>query len=360
MSSDQGSQSDAVDAASGDGSDAPKPEIKRRKLLDPGGPVEDDETARQKMRNARVYARGVHGYVGFDPKNVADVKSTKFSGTRDIKPMGYFAQEGDLPMMRWLYVNGADTRDEDMPVYFPMLLAARKGRMDLCKWLFDHGAAKDIKRRTITYFDSRPLRAAFGFSNQLDFNLCKWFILNGALCKDDDSGELDVEIMMRDLGWYRASAKEQPYLLTWARQHHQSRSSVDVFLMGTLSAPTYSEAKLRESLFARIHSTEAVDRLLGHTPPDEYPLLWGEIFPQRVGCPLEVFAGKSGILELIGDYVGIFRGCEACIVRQLTDILPGVIARLDAEMVALYIEGLPDIDDSNDSNDSDSDDSDSE
>ena len=294
MSSDQGSQSDAVDAASGDGSDAPKPEIKRRKLLDPGGPVEDDETARQKMRNARVYARGVHGYVGFDPKNVADVKSTKFSGTRDIKPMGYFAQEGDLPMMRWLYVNGADTRDEDMPVYFPMLLAARKGRMDLCKWLFDHGAAKDIKRRTITYFDSRPLRAAFGFSNQLDINLCKWFILNGALCKDDDSGELDVEIMKQDLDpvYLILRCQERKLLLEWANDLHRPRTSFLLFLSGALSAPQHAYRTRRSS-------------------------------------PLKNLSGKLGVMELIGEYVGFVRGREARIVRQLTEMLPNLFPELD-------------------------------
>ena len=290
MSSDQGSQSDAVDAASGDGSDAPKPEIKRRRLLDAGGPIEDDETARQKMRNARVYARGVHGYVGFDPKNVADVKSTKFSGTRDIKPMGYFAQEGDLPMMRWLYVNGADTRDEDMPVYFPMLLAARKGRMDLCKWLFDHGAAKDIKRRTITYFDSRPLRAAFGFSNQLDINLCKWFILNGALCKDDDSGELDVELMKRDLGvdipW---RVEERKALLEWANDLHRPRTSSLLFLSGALSRPKHAYRTCQN---------------VSH---------------------VQLLGGKPGIRELIGDYVGFVRGREARIIRQLTEMLPTLI-----------------------------------
>jgi len=303
MSSDQGSQSDAVDAASGDGSDAPKPEIKRRRLLDAGGPIEDDETARQKMRNARVYARGVHGYVGFDPKNVADVKSTKFSGTRDIKPMGYFAQEGDLPMMRWLYVNGADTRDEDMPVYFPMLLAARKGRMDLCKWLFDHGAAKDIKRRTITYFDSRPLRAAFGFSNQLDFNLCKWFILNGALCKDDDSGELDVEVMKRDLGvdipW---RVEERKALLEWANDLHRPRTSSLLFLSGALSRPQHAYRTCQN---------------VSH---------------------VQLLGGKPGIRELIGDYVGFVRGREARIIRRLTEMLPnlfGSIQQLDGKQGAI-------------------------
>ena len=35
---------------------ATEPEPKRRRLLDAGGPIEDDETARQKMRDAKVYA----------------------------------------------------------------------------------------------------------------------------------------------------------------------------------------------------------------------------------------------------------------------------------------------------------------
>ena len=34
---------------------AGEPEPKRRRLLDAGGPIEDDETARQKMRDAKIY-----------------------------------------------------------------------------------------------------------------------------------------------------------------------------------------------------------------------------------------------------------------------------------------------------------------
>ena len=143
-------------AGGGKKSAAEEPELKRRRLLDAGGPVEDDEVARKKMRDAKVYEKGVdrtyRDWVGFDPDNVADVKSTHpfdadRPGNNAIKPMGYFAKRGDLPMMRWLYVNGADTRDEDVPNCFPMMWAAENGRMDMCKWLFDRGAAKDIKRK---------------------------------------------------------------------------------------------------------------------------------------------------------------------------------------------------------------------
>ena len=333
----------SLDGTSGGGNgNGKEPELKRRKLLDAGGPIEDDETARQKMRDALVYERGVSGtpgeFVGFDSDNLSDVKS--YSPHRlgsEVKPMGYFAVEGDLPMMRWLYVNGADTRDEDVAKYFPMLLAAFGGQIEACKWLLDHGAARDIKRSVEGGDDDghTPLSVTFGkrtvYKSQVR-DVSRWLILSGVLCNDGTS-DLDIGLMKHSLGqtdFDDDSAKERPKLLKWAREHHQSRSSFDLFLMGTLSTVTYSVTKLRESLLARIRSEDVVDRLMGNTPPDQYPLLWTGLFPHR-DCPLAVFAGTSGILELIGEYVGIMRGREARIVRQLTELLPGVIAELAVE-----------------------------
>ena len=297
MSSDQGSQSDAVDAASGDGSDAPKPEIKRRRLLDAGGPIEDDETARQKMRDARVYERGVDGtegeFDGFDPDDLGDVKSRVSrdddAHTYAITAMGYFAMEGDLPMMRWLYVNGADTRDEDIDWNFPMYRATTRGDLGVCKWLFQHGAAGDIKRRT-SIGDS-PLRISFVFSNQRD--LSRWLILSGALCKDDESGKLDIEIAWRDLGVRygrnSSSFKERKALLEWANDLHGARTSSLLFLSGALSRPKHAH-RTRQNVYH-----------------------------------VQLLGGKPGIRELIGDYVGFVRGREARIIRQLTEMLPNLI-----------------------------------
>ena len=297
-----------------------EPEAKRRRILDAGGPIEDDETARQKMRDAKVYKKGVASTSGdydrFDPNDVSAVKGVNdHELSAGITAMGYFAKKGDLPMMRWLYVNGADTRDEDVANYFPMLAAARRGRMDICKWLFQHGAAGDIKRRALPTGET-PLSAIFDESGKRE--LSRWLILNGALCKDDNSGELDIDLMQGDLDRTASSDRERPELLKWAKVHHQSRSSFYVFLMGTLSAPAYSATKLRHALMAKIRSERVVDRLLGNTPPDQYRLLWDDLFPRRV-CPLVAFSGKSGILELIGAYVGIMRGREARVVRQLTE-----------------------------------------
>ena len=308
MSSGQGSA--ALGAASA-GSDAAEPKPKRRRLLDAGGPVEDDETARQKMRDARVYERGVNGawgeYVGFDPDNVADVKShspydADMHASHAITAMGYFAMEGDLPMMRWLYVNGADTRDEDIDWNFPMYRATTRGDLGVCKWLFQHGAAGDIKRRT-SIGDS-PLRISFVFSNQRD--LSRWLILSGALCKDDESGKLDIEIAWRDLGvrYGRKSRsfKERKALLEWATDLHRARTSSLLFLSGALSRPKHAYRTRRN---------------VSH---------------------VQLLGGKPGIRELIGDYVGFVRGREARIIRRLTEMLPnlfGSIQQLDGKQGAI-------------------------
>ena len=332
----------SIDAGRNGGTE---PDLKRRRLLEAGGPIEDDETARQKMRDARVYERGVDGayleFVGFDPDNVRDVKSCRVSDANvsvynAINPMCYFAMEGDLPMMQWLYVNGADTQDVLLKHLLLMFEAACHGHLHVCKWLFRHGCAGDIKRRARSGYT--PLSVTFHQSDKRDLN--RWLILKGALCKDDDTGDLDIDLMKEDLSQFDNSAGlvERPELLKWARE----QSSFDVFLMGTLSVLPYSATKLRNELLARIRSEKVVDRLLGNTPPDQYPLLWDDMFVHRV-CPLAAFSGKGGILELIGDYVGIMRGREARIVRQLTELLPGVMKELDAE------QAESDSDDSDDS-----------
>ena len=265
-----------------------EPDLKRRRILDAGGPIEDDETARQKMRDAEVYERGVDGtyreYVGFDPDNIRDIKSgtaydEDMADSHAVTPMGYFAKKGDLPMMRWLYVNGADTRDEVIARWFPMISAAQDGHLNVCKWLFDHGAARDIKRRVdggpgdgLT-----PLSVNFDESRKRD--LCRWLILRGALCRDDDSGDLDVDLMRHSLNRFDGSPEERPELLKWARVNHQFRSSFFVFLVGTLSSPTYSDTKLRNVFLARMRSEKVVDRLLKITPPRPMSFAVGRSVP---------------------------------------------------------------------------------
>jgi len=296
-----------------------KPDLERRRR-NAGGPIEDDETARQKMRDAKVFERGGDGVrgdgtspylcVGFDPDNVADCKSgSPFFSSEEhdtIKPMAYFAGKGDLPMMRWLYVNGADTRDEELLDYYPMLVAARRGQMEVCKWLFAHGAAGDVKRRIIVDppLGRSALTCAFGreWPEWPDLNLCKWLILNGALCKDDESGNLDIEIMRQDLDPEHPNrhghVKEREALLEWANDLHRTRTSFLLFLSGALPPP---------------EDASSTRRAISHVQPLD---------------------GEPGIRKLIGDYDGSVCGRQARIVRKLTELLPEVFPELDAKQAA--------------------------
>ena len=281
-----------------------EPELKRRRLLDAGGPIEDDETARQKMRDAKVGEPGGE-IAGFDPDNVVGLKSlvASHSGGYEMSPMGHFCWKRDLPMVRWLYVNGADTRDENVGLFFPMYMAVMHGRMEICEWLWDHGAAQDVKRMTISRIGSyRPLHDTFCRPERR--NVSRWLILRGALCKDDDSGELNSDVAKKDLGGnlpFRDQSdiskciEERGLLLEWANDLHQARTSFLLFLSGALSRPNHAYSTRRSS------------------------------------SPLRNLSGKAGVLQSIGDYVGIVRGREARIIRQLTELLPDLNKELDAE-----------------------------
>ena len=306
---------------------AAEQDLKRRRLLDAGGPVEDDEKARQKMRDAEVGENFV--ITGFDPDNVVNIKCLSGIGSHGIytiKPMGYFCWIGDLKMMRWLYVNGADTRDEDVKRWFPMYGAALYGDLESCNWLFDRGSSADIQRRTSD--DKSPLSAIFYRAYRREAS--RWLVLKGALCKDDDSGDLDLGLMRKYLGGNSLCVQERQLLLEWAGQQHQVREAFLVFLMGTLSPPEYSPVTLRELLLEKLESEEATDRKLDSLPSNQHQNLWDDLLVAKQRArPLGALSGKSGILELVCDYVGIVRGREARIIRQLTEILPELIKEFD-------------------------------
>ena len=280
-----------------------EPEPKRRRLLKVDGDIEDEETARQKMRNAEVGPgpwkgrRKTAERTGFDPNNVTKPMLGSPYDDEDyfkITPMGYFAQKGDLPMMRWLYANGANTRDTNVSFWFPMYAATVHGHLDACKWLYEHGAADDITRNAVAdAINQRPLKTAFEtFRGIGTLRLSRWMILKGAICESNGSGELDAEVMEEDLGdsmriFDHGNSREREKLFEWAQELYQRREPFVVFLKGSLSRP-------------KLHSY--------HT--------------RGSSSPLRILSGNPGILERIGDFAGIVRGREARIVRQLVEVLP--------------------------------------
>lgn len=292
----------------------PEPEAKRPRLITADGPVEDEEIAKQKVRDAKVSQGPWKGREkvgersGFDPKNVTgQLHSSEHDDDEMFKitPMGYFATEGDLAMMRWLYSKGASTRDLGVGFYFPMYCAAVHGHLDVCKWLYDHGASQDIKRRTqaaciASVNGLSPLRGSSMFSDHQE--LVRWLILRGALCTDDGCGELDMDILKQELGSSSSprhfgdrNARKRELLLEWANDLHQRRGPFRTFVLGTIRPKTHS-------------------------------------YPTRKSLtPLRILGGQPGVLQVIGDFVGIVRGREARIIRQLTEVLPDFNRELEEQ-----------------------------
>ena len=101
--------------------------------------------------------------------------------------------------------------------------------------------------------------------------------------------------MQRDLGFHPLLIQKIELLLEWANDLHGARTSFLLFLSGALSPP--------------MHACNT----------------------RRAVSPLRLMAGKSGIFETIGDYVGIVCGREARIILQLTEMLPKLIAELQVD-----------------------------
>ena len=232
--------------------------------------IEDEATAREKLEEAK-----------YDPDNVSEttfMKTMKRKRTGpDIKtPLIHFCWTEDMQMVRYLhYKRGASTTASTPKGYFfPLFMACLQGNFELCKWLYEHGAEKDIQRITRGHAPRTPLKVAKGPA------LVHWLILKGAVCSNVASGEIDREVLRRDLKpiYPREGWDERPRLLEWARSYVQTHHNFMVFLGGTLS------------------DNDSGERILGENDQQE---------DNR--SPLQSLRGTPGVLELIADYVGFGR-----------------------------------------------------
>lgn len=253
--------------------------------IDAGGAIEDTEIAIQKMKDG-----------GFDldtdinqeqrmPRFIPDGRYWE-----RLTPMTNFVIKGDLKMCRYLFVNGAKcTRATNATRgNFPLLMAAKKGHIDICKWLYMHGAKEDIQKLDLMG-GGTPLRSTiptircfYAYTREYTkkkIDTSRWLILNGALCCQDynDSGQIDVVVLKRDL-----SIESRPMFLSWAQDELKIRNNFLFFLYGTST----SQHKQQHYFFN---------------------------------------GNKSGIMENIADYVGIVRGRDLRIIRQLAYILSTLI-----------------------------------
>ena len=328
--------SDAAEAAGGSGG-ADRPGKKQTEaamlMASLGGPMEDEATARRKLRDA-----------GFDPDS-PQLLQTK-TGLDFELPMTYFCRVGDLKMCRYLLSKGAlatqtwnddddsdggedDDEDDDdaNSIISPMSAAALGGHLSICKLLCEHGGRCDIRKVNRNWFS--PLYYAVQYTStryadppriQRQRETYRWRILNEALCPNDD-GIVDFSLVDNNLR-SEGGREEISHMLGWAENAVRTHSGFMAFLMGTYrrEVPPFNKEDFEKLLKEKLYASDSVSAILTHLPEDQQQLIWNK--EQERNCELQCLNGHPGIRQNIADMLGALSGKKLRILRELQNILP--------------------------------------
>ena len=243
-----------------------------------GGPMYTEATAQKILEGMPLLDKG-----GWADDSASD-------GMYDVTPMIYFARQGDLKMCRYLVSRGASTTKVSSNHFWcPMYAAALSGCLDICKFLYAHGAKNDIRKVNGARWS--PFLTA---SIRKHDELMRWLVLHGALCADDNSDYIEVERLKRNSYANGDCPKlHQSYtkLLEWAEETIQNRSSLLMFLLGTLPSSDTSSGQ---------------------------------------PCILQNLSGHLGVRKHIAAFVETecLTPKHLRILHQLTEVLPSVLSHL--------------------------------
>ena len=294
---------------------------KRQKTYEADGPVEDDKTAREKLREA-----------GFDPDDVhtarSDLEAPQEMGMwYNITPMTHFAYYGDLPMCRYLYhVRGAVTTKaadehrtelDDFVPWYPIFSAAHEYHFDIAKWLYQNGAKSEVLEvvERASALSTGFYKSGMSPSREGAVDFAKWLILEGVLEEGNDA-KPDARRLCHFLYELRYENPlwnlfDMPGIfLSWMDELLQPHDLFHIFLLGTVQNPQYSIAEMKQLLGEKIGSVGAASMLVDDAVSSGRSReIWDQIMADT-GRPTSFnacLASFSGVLEKIGDYVGIIK-----------------------------------------------------
>ena len=174
-----------------------------------------------------------------------------------------------------------------------MLAAAEQGHLDICKWLFEYGgdAKYQINKEICGHSPLTKTYEAWCFSSDKEATLscqygrddegktCRWLLQNGG-------GQYLSTKTLRHLGTERDD-KNSNILVLWMREYMQLH---DTFILFLCAAATMN---------ATTSESESSDSTRRKRKFDSYP----------------------GIMELIGDYVGLIRGKEIRMLKEFNELV---------------------------------------
>jgi hypothetical protein len=155
-------------------------------------------------------------------------------------------------------------------------------------------------------------------------------ILNEALCPNDD-GDVAMNLV-EDTFLTERDRPERLHVLEWAEGAVKTHEGFMTFLMGTcrIEVPTFSRDRLVAMLHAKFRSVDSVNLILENLSQDQQLLLWNnEQRRDNTECILQCLSGHPGIRQTIADMLGVVRGRELRIIRNLELVLGLAAAAAD-------------------------------
>ena len=242
---------------------------------------------------------------------INDIQSTKEELTKfgvDLKkdvnviligsltPMILFCWVGNLLVIKVLFLIGANCTQLCINDYrFPMLAAAEEGYLDICKWLFEYGGDAKYQINREATGGRTPLQKSYDAwyqGSDKEGKTCRWLLRNGG------GQHFSSKAMHHFLEIKGTEEIQSNLLVMWMRENIQFHDTFILLLCGaaTMIATSSSQSYRR---------SRRCKRPLHH---------------QR---PLQILHGHPGIMELIGDCVGLIRGKELRMLKEFNELVIG-------------------------------------
>ena len=191
----------------------------------------------------------------------------EMSDGRRMCPMARACDEGQIKICMWLYDNGAaeDIRRANERGYTPMHYACSKGHLLVCQWLYEMGEAEEIFVANLNGWTPMHMACQGGY-----LPICKWLYKVGAVAditRKDYGGETPMwwacennhlsichwlifngaendpttdhvgqAIVRRDT---QQGTRHRPALLTWARRIVDTHDNfLNIFLRASVLVPS--------------------------------------------------------------------------------------------------------------------------
>jgi len=243
--------------------------------------IENIQSAKQELINQKFDLK-------LDVNNNQDI-STLIVTT----PMIHFCSAGNLLIVKLLFLIGADCTQLSVGrFWFPMLAAAARGHLDICKWLFKYGGHAKDQINKETPFGHTPLELSYKEwygGRDKEGKTCRWLLRNGG------GQHLSSEAM----GCLRIKGVEEMnsnLLVLWMRENIQLYDTFVLFLCGAAN---------------RIATSSLVSKDGGTRKRKRKP------YQER---SLQILDGHPGITEMIGEYVGVIRGKEFRMLKEFNEL----------------------------------------